>query len=293
MDSYSIKDIIQYRELNWPYSEDFLYMTKIPDQFESFTLKPDYFCCGIITKGSLTIQVDTEINTVEQHSFLIYRPEQIVKILAITPDSKGAFILFSKKFISYLNADSLQAPFSFLNRQFGSNTNLSPVAHHRLASFFEKLFDLLGNIYEEHWEHSAKNLISVLLTEIDAILRKRYLETTDNTGNIREITLMKDFKHLAQEYFFSNRTVPFYASKLCVSPSYLHKVVKRQLQTTPSAYIHSFVFNEAKTLLSQSANNIGEVAGKLSFSDIHSFSKYFKKHAGISPRQFRIEISLE
>lgn len=57
---------------------------------------------------------------------------------------------------------------------------------------------------------------------------------------------------------------------------------------TPSAFINTILFKEAKLLLSHHDCNIGEIAGKLSFSDIHSFSKYFKKQTGMSPSRFRL-----
>jgi len=69
MINYSIKDIIRYREIDWAHSEDFLYIADIPDQFEPFTLKPDYFCCGIVTSGKLQIKVDGVIHNVIEDSF--------------------------------------------------------------------------------------------------------------------------------------------------------------------------------------------------------------------------------
>ncbi|MET4140982.1 helix-turn-helix domain-containing protein [Pedobacter sp. UYP1] len=287
MNSYSIRDIIRYRELDWQHSDDFFYLVDIPNQFESFVLKPNYFCCGIINKGGITIEVDGRIHKMGKQSFLIYKPDQIVRIIDISPDSQGAFILFTKRFISYIKEDiSKESHPSFLSTQFTSYTVLSPFSYYRLASFFAKLFDLLTNINRETWEYSAKSLISVLFNEIDVNLRNS-IYNIPNSGNIRETTLVNEFKALVNEHFLQERAVVFYADKISVSSGYLHRIVKKQLGITPGAFVNAFLFSEAKSLLSYSTYNISEIAEKLSFSDIYSFSKYFKKHSGMSPSQYR------
>ena len=58
---YTIKDVINYRELPWTDSKDFLYLTEVPLQFESDFVKPDYYCFGMISKGHLEININNEI----------------------------------------------------------------------------------------------------------------------------------------------------------------------------------------------------------------------------------------
>jgi len=107
--------------------------------------------------------------------------------------------------------------------------------------------------------------------------------------NVSEIKLLNRFKRLTNEYYSNERGIKFYASKLSVSTSYLHKIAKRQLNTTPAVFINSVVLRQARFLLTIPKYNISEIAYELSFSDIHSFSKYFKKHTGISPTQYRLK----
>lgn len=102
MDSYSIKNIISYRKLDWNISEEFLYLTDIPEVFEPFTLKPDYYSYGLIKTGSMLVEVDNNALYIDANSLLVYRPNQTLKILDIASGTTGAFVLFTRKFVDYL-----------------------------------------------------------------------------------------------------------------------------------------------------------------------------------------------
>lgn len=287
MDNYSIKNIINFRKIDWDHSEDFFYLSDIPNQFEPFTIKPDYFSYGILTDGSMQVEVDNYPFNINKESFLFYRPNQTLKILGIAPHTKGAFILFTKKFIDYID-ENIFSTFnqSFLNHPFNTHIVLSAFDHHNLSRFFSKIFDLLTNIYKERWEYSAKNLLSTLLNETDLILRK-YLPGMDPQVNHRDAALIDNFKNLVAAHAATDRSIDFYAEKLYISTSYLHKMVKKQLNQTPAHVINSVLTNTAKSMLLHSGYNIGEIAEKLSFCDIYSFSKYFKKQTGLSPSAYR------
>lgn len=291
MDNYSINNIVHYRNIDWKLSNDFFYLTEIPENFEPFIVHPDYYAYGILSKGTMDIEIDDCLQHITSKSFMVYRPEQTVKIVNIESGTKGAFILFTRRFIQ----DS-QSQFdfffkdSFLNQYFGSHVTVQPKDHRRLSAMFHKIFDILSSIYMERWEISAKNLIKMLINETDLVLKK-YRSSLLNFSN-REAALINRFKILAREHFITERQVHFYASKLNISYSYFYKMMKKQRQQTPSSYLNDLLLQEAKTLLSHSDDNISEIADKLSFSDVYSFSKFFKTHTKVSPSIFRTAISI-
>lgn len=57
---------------------------------------------------------------------------------------------------------------------------------------------------------------------------------------------------------------------------------------TANSFIAKEVLNEVKHELIISKKSIKEIALELKFNDIAGFSNYFKRHAGISPRQFAL-----
>jgi AraC-like DNA-binding protein len=72
-----------------------------------------------------------------------------------------------------------------------------------------------------------------------------------------------------------------------LSASHFHKVFSGVIGTTPNHYILSKRLKHAKTLLSKQRTGITEVALQSGFDSAAYFSYSFKKHVGISPRNFR------
>lgn len=79
--------------------------------------------------------------------------------------------------------------------------------------------------------------------------------------------------------------------KLCekfyCSESYLSHIFKKYMRISISSYIYRSKVAKAKQLLCSSNMTISEIATLLQYSDVHSFSRSFKKMTGISPVQYR------
>lgn len=65
----------------------------------------------------------------------------------------------------------------------------------------------------------------------------------------------------------------------------------RETRTRPNAYAKSIidrhVILEIKALLQSTSLSIQEISNRLSFPDQSFFGRYFKKHTGKSPLQYR------
>ena len=82
------------------------------------------------------------------------------------------------------------------------------------------------------------------------------------------------------------RSIKFYADKLCVSPQYLSKISKEVSGKSAGDWIDEVVLLEIKALLKYTNLTIKEVSVKMNFCDQSSFGKYFKKHVGIAPKEY-------
>ncbi len=92
---------------------------------------------------------------------------------------------------------------------------------------------------------------------------------------------------LVRKHFRYERTVGFYADKLCISPKYLSLVVKEATNRSAAQIIDEYVILEAKNLLRFSGKNVQQVAYELNFPNQSSFGKYFKHLTGMSPTEFQ------
>jgi AraC family transcriptional regulator, transcriptional activator of pobA len=99
------------------------------------------------------------------------------------------------------------------------------------------------------------------------------------------------FVNLVEEYFNKGLSVAEYAGLLHISTRTLSDITARTLNKTPSLMIQERIVLEAQRSLLHSNLNVNQIAYRLGFDDPSYFVKYFKKHAGISPSEFRKSIS--
>lgn len=76
------------------------------------------------------------------------------------------------------------------------------------------------------------------------------------------------------------------ADILHIHPTHLSNTIKETTGKSPCAICHERTVLMAKKLLSLPDSKISTVAYKLTFDPAH-FTKYFKKHTGLTPSQFK------
>lgn len=98
------------------------------------------------------------------------------------------------------------------------------------------------------------------------------------------------FKELLFEHYRRQHKIRFYAERLSVSGIYLSRIVKEETGETIHGHITRLLYVEAKKMLSCSKNDIQKITDALGFTDQASFSKFFKRFAGVSPTEYRNNI---
>lgn len=105
-------------------------------------------------------------------------------------------------------------------------------------------------------------------------------------GRNRQDELFKRFMALVHEYCTSQREVSFYAERLCISTKYLTSICRGITGHSAKKIIDNFVILEIKALLQSGELNIQEIADRLGFPDQSYLGRYFKRHVGVSPREY-------
>ncbi|MGM9788419.1 MAG: helix-turn-helix domain-containing protein [Candidatus Cryptobacteroides sp.] len=88
------------------------------------------------------------------------------------------------------------------------------------------------------------------------------------------------------------REVNYYADKLCLSPEYLAHIIKSFSDKPISYWINKALIIQAKLYLLDETLSIQQISSLMNFSDQSSFGRFFKKHNGTSPAQYRKKIKL-
>lgn len=103
---------------------------------------------------------------------------------------------------------------------------------------------------------------------------------------------LMQFKTLLENNFYKERQPSFYAEQMGLSPNNFSKICKQHFLKTPSELIHQRVILESKKLIHLTYKSMKEIAAELNFDDENYFSRYFKKHTGITPTAFRENVGI-
>lgn len=82
-------------------------------------------------------------------------------------------------------------------------------------------------------------------------------------------------------------SLPELSRKFGYSPSQLIRIFQREYGKTPYQYFLKKKLELAAVMLRNTGKSVKEIAFTLEFSDAYYFSNIFKRHYGISPRDFR------
>lgn len=115
----------------------------------------------------------------------------------------------------------------------------------------------------------------------------RYFTRQQIEGSNRQDEIFKKFMALVNEHRTSEREVTFYANQLCISTKYLTGICRSVTGESAKKIIDNFVILEIKVLLQSTKQSIQEIADHLGFPDQSYLGRYFKRHEGMSPVDYR------
>jgi len=177
---------------------------------------------------------------------------------------------------------------ALFNPETEKEANLSPIVHFKLNyGIFTRARELIENASTELLEHSDgfRAMVMSLVQEFIILMIRSYREnnTVQSGFACDTTTLINYVKH--------NYRVPMDMSVLTgisgKSESHVLRVFKQHLGCSPFQYISRLRLSAATDALIQTDKSITEVALDLGFNDSNYFTRLFKKHHGLSPREYR------
>lgn len=142
----------------------------------------------------------------------------------------------------------------------------------------------LSDIFIQRLEELNKvDEIISLAQEVLYTFAERVLQVK-NERYSQTVTACKNyiFNHLYEEINHDDL-----ATTIGLTPNYVSTLFKKEVGITISEYIQQVKINEAKKLIEYSNTPISEICSLLNFTDQSYFTKVFKKHTGITPKQYR------
>lgn len=222
-----------------------------------------------------THYIDFEAMPVRQHRVALILPGQIHYIN--DPAIRAKALLFDKNFMD-ATAMQLQLLIPFKEAKFADiPTEAQPV--------IQKLLELI----QIEQENTTINF-SLIRYYVQALLvaTDKYYKPAINEKLHNRLHLVFE---LIKTFYRTERDTEFYASRLQCAPKYLSSLLKSVTGKSLKQHLDDQLILEIKKQL-LGDQPINRIAYELQFEDPSYFGRFFKKHSGFTPLQFREKVRL-
>ncbi len=259
--------------------KDFFIVEIGKDDFPNNPILNSLYQCCIAISGSSICRVNLIEITQMPGTIAITLPNQFVEVQNVSGDYKGILIAMSPEFFDYLgfqynfrtaNAISINPIISLSPNEFGALIKYTAMA--------KKILSRNRPYAKEILRHLTAALIYSMA---DSIIK------TLPTNMSREEAVTQRFLDLVSKNYLQWRKVTEYALNLGLTPGYLSAIVKSITKRSAADWIDEYVMLEAKVLLSSTDLTVQQICHRLNFPNQSFFGKYFKRHSGLSPTQYR------
>ena len=240
----------------------------------------------IVTSGWVTIIYHNSEITLNEGDLYTYSPGMEVTVLSASEDYRGICLLADERFTLSLSMvrNAVRTAYFNVVELTSPVLSLRPDDLCRLRELM-----LMAIHYQQsgitHSNESLQMLYSLFLLDLSAI-QEHSIREHRLPKRVEEIFL--GFLSLLPQHFIEHHGIGFYASRLCITTTYLSRIV-RQVSggRTVIDYINQFLLMEATFLLRQTSMSISQIAEQLHFAETTTFARFFQRMKGMNPKEFR------
>ncbi|SET73440.1 helix-turn-helix domain-containing protein [Hymenobacter actinosclerus] len=245
----------------------------------------------LIYGGTAQLEINQQPLRQLAQDLVVLSPGNVYQFPALSTDVRFYIVSFDRKELRQRINYSFNGYSSFrIMRGSGApNTEVLKLP----AQKFGYLLELCRQLEYHLANHSDYGFNNEIVTGLSSVIGFTIademfsrLQPAENR-NLRKEQLTVQFFELVSQYAKEEKELKFYADKLCVSIKYLSNCVREVARQPPSRFIAEALVNEAKEQLLNTREPVYAVAEALKFSDQYAFGKFFKKHTGHSPLNFR------
>ena len=240
----------------------------------------DFYYILIIKNGEGHHEIDFTGYEIKNHTVFMMRPGQ-VHYLSLKAGSTGYLIQFKTDFLYSHNSASQK----HLTRLIQYNAyNLDEEGFCRIEAVVSEALKEYTNKLKGYHE-VLKASLSIFLIEL---LRQRQDKAIPTMGdNTYGQEKLEQFLELVEKNSITHKQVSQYTGLLNLSSYQLSSITKTLLAKTPSEIINYHIILEAKRQLLATSKQVGQIAYHLGYDDPSYFTRFFKRHTGLSPESFR------
>ncbi|TCJ12168.1 AraC family transcriptional regulator [Flaviaesturariibacter flavus] len=245
--------------------------------------KKDFYFLALVKNAGKTKIIYDTTSVTELNSFLVFQSPGLLYSFFRDDSASGYLIYFKKESFSFFKPD-FESEFPFFDLLHTNFFKLSQPRFNEFAPLFEEVFTAYEATSDKEHKIAALKLLTLLyqLKEFAAAFNQweRGFATPQQT-------LLKKFTQLVNNYYLEKRTIEEYADLLFITPNHLSQSIKAASGKNALAFVNERIVAEARSLILYTDFDIAQIAWQLNFSDPANFGKFFKRHTGQTPLEFR------
>ena len=266
-----------------------LYCTEINPEATFYTNEmQDTLACYTFTLvrcGWLTIVYNGQELTLTRGDLYIYSPGMSILVVSASQDYRGICLMADESITLETTAvrDAMRmAYFPLVELQ---EPKLS-LADEQMRHLQDHMLHIIEGLHTPHLYKAETLRLHYALFLLDLLDIQEH-SITQHHFSKRTTDLFFHFIYLLPRHFAEHHDIGFYAQQLHVTTTHLSRIVRQVAGRTVIDYINQMLLTEATWLLQSSNLSIAAIADRLHFADQASFSKFFTRLKGVSPRDYK------
>ena len=241
----------------------------------------------LVLEGSIDLSIDYVLFQASTNTVVTIMPTHITKVMKYSPNFKGRLMAVSRAFLEQSMMPNHSSSMIQYMKIRKNPTIL--LQESEIKTLDESMLRLRQTILQtsHHLQRLLiQNTLMGFFIEMGNIFSERK-EYNTPPSLTRTEELFESFLRILYMYCKEQHVVSFYAEQLYITPQYLSLILKELTGRSANKWIDEALMQEAKILLKAPQATVQQVADALHFSDQSTFGKFFKKHAGMSPMEYR------
>lgn len=236
---------------------------------------------GLYTQGTVDSQINLEERQVKKGTLEFYGPGTLFQLHNASPDFRAFEIIIDSSYIGELLGGNLPPLFRLKAASIHVNIDIDEQERFcqmmRLLLYFAKTEGELNPV--------TRSMVQTILRFTLSLFTKHTRERSQPLT--RQEIIFHEFARLVTLSRGRHRVLSYYAEQLNVSVHYLSLAVSRSSGVTAKDWINRAVMTEVKLMLVHSDYTIAQIALELDFPSDSFLCKFFRRHVGMSPLEFR------
>lgn len=242
-------------------------------------------------EGEAIVSVGAQEHSIKKNAEMAILPGTTFCLLQSSEDFNNRVFLFSKELYDEVGL-RLGVSFSRFLLEYPFYIHEEGTEHLKNIKIWMDMANLLYKHTNDLYQMSMRrnflqNYLMYLygsIQEYFGLLPKKYS---------RKQELYHQFLSLLDTHCREQRDVLFYAKQLCITTRYLWMITDELAShESPKEIIDKRFILEIKILLQSTDLSIQEIARDIKFPDQSYLGRYFKRHTGISPSEYRNKMKI-